>query len=197
MCFDNRKNVFLVVCVGKTTNLNFQPIETHAETPTKEVEVEAADLSQLAIQDRKVFSARVVGVALFIKFEEAEGETEMALEGASGAAAEARVAGSDYEATAAALGPAMRALSTSTGLGFAQFGALAGVGKGQRVSTECKCFTKCRLWLIIKTTSNALSFCQPSPSHVCRQRKLVLHNLCAQSGGGRCRCSSAVTSRRP
>jgi len=26
----------------------------------------------------------------------------------------------------------MRALSTSTGLGFAHFGALAGVGKGQR-----------------------------------------------------------------
>jgi hypothetical protein len=29
----------------------------------------------------------------------------------------------------------MRALSTSTGLGFAHFGALAGVGKGQGVST--------------------------------------------------------------
>jgi hypothetical protein len=37
----------------------------------------------------------------------------------------------------------MRALSTSTGLGFAHFGALAGVGKGQRVS---KIF---RLWPII------------------------------------------------
>ena len=42
------------------------------------------------------------------------------------------MAGSSYKATAAALGPAMRALSTSTGLGFAHFGALAGVGKGQR-----------------------------------------------------------------
>jgi hypothetical protein len=53
-------------------------------------------------------------VALFIKFEEVEGESEMAL----------------------------RALSNSTGLGFAHFGALAGVGKGQHVSTACKCFTK-------------------------------------------------------
>jgi hypothetical protein len=32
-----------------------------------------------------------------------------------------------------ALGPAMRALSTSAGFGFAQLGALAGVCKGQRV----------------------------------------------------------------
>jgi hypothetical protein len=39
------------------------------------VEVEAADLSHLTIQDRKVVSVRVVGVALFIKFEEVEGET--------------------------------------------------------------------------------------------------------------------------
>jgi hypothetical protein len=38
------------------------------------------------------------------------------------------VAGSGYEATAAALGLAMRAIPTSTGLGFAHFGALAGVG---------------------------------------------------------------------
>jgi hypothetical protein len=44
------------------------------------------------------------------------------------------VEGSSYEAAAAALGPAMRALSASTGLGFAHFGALAGVGKGQRTS---------------------------------------------------------------
>jgi hypothetical protein len=42
-------------------------------------------------------------VALFIKFEEVEGETEVALEAAAGAAAEARVAGSGYEASAAAL----------------------------------------------------------------------------------------------
>jgi hypothetical protein len=48
--------------------------------------VEVADLSQLAIQDRKVVFARVVGVAFFIKFEEAEGETEVALEAAAGAA---------------------------------------------------------------------------------------------------------------
>jgi hypothetical protein len=41
----------------------------------KEVRVEAADLSQMAIQDRKVVSVRVVRVALFINFEEAEGET--------------------------------------------------------------------------------------------------------------------------
>jgi hypothetical protein len=44
--------------------------------PTKELKVEAADLRQLAIQERKVVSACVVGVALFIKFEEVEGETE-------------------------------------------------------------------------------------------------------------------------
>jgi hypothetical protein len=31
--------------------------------PTKEVKFEPVDLSQLAIQDRKVFVARVVGVA--------------------------------------------------------------------------------------------------------------------------------------
>ena len=99
--------------------------------------------------------------------------------GAAGAAADARVLGSGYEATAAALGPAMRALSTSSGLGFAQFGALAGVGKGQRVSTACKGFTKFHLRLIIKTTSNAHSFCQPSPSHVCRQQRLVREALCA------------------
>jgi hypothetical protein len=85
---------------------------------------------------------------------------------AAGAAAEAHVAGKSYKATAAALEPAMRALSTSTGLGFAHFGALAGVGKGQRVRTACKCFNKCRLSLILKTTSSAHSFCQPSSSHV-------------------------------
>jgi hypothetical protein len=39
------------------------------------VKVEAVDLSQLAIQGRTLVSARVVGVALLIKFEEAEGET--------------------------------------------------------------------------------------------------------------------------
>jgi hypothetical protein len=100
---------------------------------------------------------RVVGAALFIKFEEADGETEMALGAASGAAAKARVAGSGYRATAATLGPTMQALSTSTGLGFVHFGALAGVGKGQRARTACKCFTKCRLWLIIKSTSNTHS----------------------------------------
>jgi hypothetical protein len=93
----------------------------------------------------------------------------VALEAAAGAAAEEHVAGSIYEATAAALGLAMQTLTTSTGLGFAHFGALAGVGKGQRVRTACKCFTKFHLWLIIKTTSNAHSFCQPSPTYVCRQ----------------------------
>jgi hypothetical protein len=97
------------------------------------VKVEAADLSQLATQDPKAVSARVAGVALFIKFEEAEGEIEMALEADAGAAAEAHVAGTGYKAPAAALGPAMRTLSTSSGLGFAHSGALAGVGKGQRV----------------------------------------------------------------
>jgi hypothetical protein len=61
------------------------------------------------------------------------------------------VAGSSYKATAAALGPAMSALSTSAGFGFALFGALAGVGKGQRVSTACKCFTKSRIWLVSPT----------------------------------------------
>ena len=90
-------------------------------------------------------------MALFIKFEEVKDETEMALEAAAGATAEAHVAGSGYEATAAALGPAMRALSSSTGLGLAHFGALAGVGKGQRVRTACKCFTKFRLLLIRPT----------------------------------------------
>jgi hypothetical protein len=58
------------------------------------------------------------------------------------------VAGSGYKATAADLGPAMRALSTSTGLGFADFSALAGIGKGQRVSIACKRFKISRLWLI-------------------------------------------------
>jgi hypothetical protein len=48
---------------------------TPKRQPKKEVKVEAADLSQLAIQDRKVVSVRLVGVALLIKFEEAEGET--------------------------------------------------------------------------------------------------------------------------
>jgi hypothetical protein len=69
----------------------------------------------------------------------------MALEAAAGAAAEARVAGCGYKATAAALGPALRTLAYSTGLGFAYFGALAGVGNGQCVSTVCKCFKKCYL----------------------------------------------------
>jgi hypothetical protein len=56
------------------------------------------------------------------------------------------------------LRPAMHTLSISTGLGFAHFGELSGVGKGQRVSTACKCFKKCRLRLIITTTFNAHSF---------------------------------------
>jgi hypothetical protein len=72
----------------------------------------------------------------------------VALEAAAGAAAEAHVAGSGYKATAAALGPATRALSTSTGLGFAHFSALAGIGKGQRVRTACKRFTRSSPWLI-------------------------------------------------
>jgi hypothetical protein len=55
------------------------------------------DPRQLAIQTRKVVSVRVVGTALFIKFEEAEGETVMALEAAAGAAAEAHVAGNDFQ----------------------------------------------------------------------------------------------------
>jgi hypothetical protein len=80
----------------------------------------------------------LAGVALFIKFEEAECETKVALGASAGAAAEAHVAGSGYMATAAALGPAMHALSTSTGLGFAHFGALAGIGMGQRVGIACK-----------------------------------------------------------
>jgi hypothetical protein len=123
------------------------------------VKVEAADLSQLAIQDRMVVSVRVVSVALFIKFEEVEGETVLTLEASVGAAAEAHVERSGCRATAAALGPAMRALSTSTGLGFAHFGALAGVGKGQRASTAFKCFEKNRVWLIIKmNTASKLGF---------------------------------------
>jgi hypothetical protein len=105
-------------------------IKTHAEAPFKEVEFEAAELGQLAIQGHKAASARVAGVAFFIKFEKVEGETEMALEASASAAAEARVAGSGYNSTAAALGFATRALSKSTGFGFAHFGALAGVGKG-------------------------------------------------------------------
>jgi len=56
-----------------------QCLSSHPETLTKEVKVETADLSQLTIQDRKVVSVRVVVVALFIKFEEVEGETEVAL----------------------------------------------------------------------------------------------------------------------
>jgi hypothetical protein len=100
--FDNQKNVILVVCVGKPTYFKSPPmatqmtsrIETQAEAPTKEVKVEAADLSQLTIQGRKVVAVRVVGVALFIKFEEVEGETDMALGAAAGASAEARVTGS-------------------------------------------------------------------------------------------------------
>ena len=79
---------------------------------------------------------RVVGVALSIKFEEADCETEVALKAAAGAAAEANVAGSGYKATAAALGPTMRTLSSSTGLGFVHFGE-----------------------------KKSHSFCQPSPSY--------------------------------
>jgi RecA/RadA recombinase len=41
----------------------------------------------------------VARAALFIKFEEAEGKTEVALEAAAGAAAEVLAAGSGYEAT--------------------------------------------------------------------------------------------------
>ena len=70
----------------------------------------------------------MVSVALFIKLEEPEGETEMALEAAAGAGAEAHVVDSGYWATAAALRSAIRALSNSAGLGFARFGELAGVG---------------------------------------------------------------------
>jgi hypothetical protein len=88
---------------------------------------------------------RVVGVALFIKFEKVEGKIEVALEAAAGAAAEAHVAGRGYEATAAALGPAIRALSTSAVLGFAHFGALAGAGKVERASNASGCFEIFRL----------------------------------------------------
>jgi hypothetical protein len=57
-------------------------------------------------------------------------------EAAAGAAAEAHVAGSGYKAIAAALGPTMRTLSPSTGLGFVHFGE-----------------------------KKSHSFCQPSPSY--------------------------------
>jgi hypothetical protein len=55
----------------------------------------------------------------------------------------------------------MHDLPSSTGLGFAHFGALASVGKGQRASTACKRFIRSRLWLIIKAISNAHSFANP------------------------------------
>jgi hypothetical protein len=138
------------------------------------VKVEAADLSQLTIQDGEVVPVRVIGVALFIKFEEAEGKSEMALEAAS----EAHM-GCGYNANATALEPAMHARSTSTGLGSAHFRALAGVGTGQRVSTACKCLKKLSLWLMIKTTSSALFFCHSPHSHIWRQRRLVHQALCA------------------
>jgi hypothetical protein len=54
------------------------------------------DLTQLTIQVRKVASVRVAGVALFIKSEGIAGETELALEAAARAAAEAHVAVSGY-----------------------------------------------------------------------------------------------------
>jgi hypothetical protein len=54
----------------------------------------------------------------------------------------------------------MLALSTSKGLGFAKSCALAGFDKDQRASTAFKCFIERRLWLIIKTASNANSFCK-------------------------------------
>jgi hypothetical protein len=85
----------------------------------------------------------------------------VALEVSAYAAAEARVTGSGYKYTSAALGPALRALSTSTRLGFAHFGALAGVGKGQRASAAFECFTEFRLWLMIKTISIAHSYANP------------------------------------
>jgi hypothetical protein len=92
------------------------------------VKVEVADLSQLAIQDRKVVSVRVVG---WLSSKSSK-RPKAKLGAAAGAAAEA----------AAALGPAMRAPSASTRLGYAHFGALAGVGKGQCVSTACKVLHK-------------------------------------------------------
>jgi hypothetical protein len=51
-------------------------IGTHAETSTKKLKAEVVDSSQLTTQDLKVVSVRVVGVALFIKFEKIEGETD-------------------------------------------------------------------------------------------------------------------------
>jgi hypothetical protein len=158
--FGKLKNAFLDVFVVKPADFKsppivhqltcqrlraFRTIGTHAKTPTKEAKVEAADLSQLTIQDRMVAPCAWLGWCS----SSSSRRPKAKLGGASGAAAEARVAGSGYKATAAALGPAMRALSTSSGLGFAHFGALAGVGKGQRVSTACKCFTKSRLWLML------------------------------------------------
>jgi hypothetical protein len=111
----------------------FRTVGTHAKTPTKEVKVEPADLSQLAIQDRKVVSVRVVG---WLSSKSSK-RPKAKLRAAAGAAAEAHV-----KAPAAALGPAMRAPSASTRLGYAHFGALAGVGKGQCVSTACKVLHK-------------------------------------------------------
>jgi hypothetical protein len=84
--FDKRKNIFVDVCVDKAADFKSPPMKrqivedfAHAETPTKEVKVEAADLSELAIEGRKAASVGVVGVALFIKSEEAKGEIEVAL----------------------------------------------------------------------------------------------------------------------
>jgi hypothetical protein len=97
-----------------------------------------------------VVSVRVVGVALSTNSKRLKQKLRWhsnQLPSLPAPRAEAHVAGSGYEATAAALGPTIRALSTSKGLGFAHFGALAGVGKGKRVSTACKCFTEFRLWL--------------------------------------------------
>jgi hypothetical protein len=106
----------------------------------------------------------------------------MALEASAGATSEARAAGSGNKGTTATLGPAMRALATSTGLGFAHFGTLAGV------TSAYKCLSKGRLWLIIITAFNAHFSYKPPPSNVCRQRKLMRQVLCAQCGGGRYRC---------
>jgi hypothetical protein len=84
----------------------------------------------------------VVGVALFIKFEEAEGEIEMAFEADAGAAVEARLAGSGYKANAAALEPATRTLSTRRGSASRTSALSPASARASASSTACKCFIK-------------------------------------------------------
>jgi len=86
-----------------------------------------------------VIVARIDGDDVFVRFEEGGDESKMDFEGAIAAGAKASVAHSTLKGVSLALGPALKANSSESGLKFAHLAFMAGLASPQRVSSACEC----------------------------------------------------------